>query len=73
MTEYVKVETADYIFYFDNKSLAADALREYTEGYNNRMRLNAVFVIDKKDDKFVKCRETLEDLVDVFVGINKRY
>lgn len=56
----VKHKIGDLVYYFDNAEYGFDAL---SRG-GSFLMANATFVYDEKENKLMKCRVTIDDLVE---------
>ena len=64
LVDYVKVETKEYIYYYQNSEYATNAI-----GSDSTLKkmADAVFVLDKIQNKLVKGKVELEQLIDFYV------
>jgi hypothetical protein len=64
LVDYVKVETKKYIYYYQNSEYATNAI-----GSDSTLKkmADAVFVLDKIQNKLVKGKVELEQLIDFYV------
>ena len=64
LVDYVKVETKEYIYYYQNSEYATNAI-----GSDSTLKkmADAVFVLDKIQNKLVKGKVEIEQLIDFYV------
>lgn len=62
--DYVKVETKEYIYYYQNSEYATNAIASDS---TLKKMADAVFVLDKIQNKLVKGKTDMETLIDFYV------
>lgn len=61
---YIKYREGNYIYYYANVDFLDQALKE---DLTFKKMIMADFVVDIKNNTMVKCRTTIEDIVDRYI------
>jgi hypothetical protein len=70
MSEYVKFEDINLVYYYRSNLMCYNKFVELRSSPSLDRMLLADFVFDRNSNKLIKCRESLEYVLDIFTEIN---
>lgn len=70
MSEYVKFEDINLVYYYRSNLMCSNKFVELRPSPSLDRMLLADFVFDRNSNKLIKCRESLEYVLDIFTEIN---